>query len=370
MLRHFCLVGLALSLTACAPRTATTARVQSAIVAGTVDDHDAAVVVWEAHVAGDPFEELCTAEIISPHVVLTAAHCTKDPGVAVDYHVSGDVELTPRTKRVELDEVHRPAEFVNQLDAITSNGYDVAVGISYAGFSVPPISYNRAPLPRDYHKRKVRIIGYGISDTSDGLSAGTRREGTAQLADFSDKFVHLTGKKQSVCQGDSGGPALLTIAGHEAIVGLSSFAPLSCEPERGAVSTNVAFYADFIDSWVNQFDSAQQGLLGESCNSDRDCQSLLCGSASGDDGQPRSFCTDGCHPGDGEAACPSGYRCSDLDGDTFCMPPGSAAAPAPGGCDFAQSRPSANGAGAAASSMALAWAAALAARARRRRIRS
>jgi hypothetical protein len=344
MRRRFCIAWLVLAVGACTPAPsppASIGRLQRAIIAGVADAHDPAVLVWEAHVPGETFEELCTAEVISPHVVLTAAHCTHDPGSSVDYHVSSDLELTRSSTRIAVDEVHRPDEFVNELAAIMSDGYDVAIGISRAGFTVPPISYNRVPLVPAYEKRQVRIVGYGLSDTSDDMSAGMRREGTAQLASISDKFVRVKGKRQTVCQGDSGGPALLEIAGKEAIVALSSYAAATCDTARGATSTNVAAYAEFIDRWVDRFDPPGQALLGETCLIDRDCASRLCGAATatasdgGTGDRERSFCTTACDP-NGAAVCPAGYRCSDVDGDTFCMP---AVADDQGGCAFGGGRP-------------------------------
>jgi hypothetical protein len=262
MRRRLCIAWLALAAGACAPSPPPLGRAQSAVIAGNADTHDNGILVWEAHVPGDDYEELCTAEVISPHVVLTAAHCTKDPGSPVEYHVSSDAQLSVSSQRVRLDEVHRPDAFVNSLSAIMANGYDVAVGISRVGFGgVTPLSYNRVPLVRAYNKRQARIVGYGLSDTSDDASAGTRRDGVAQLSIVDEKFVGLKGRKQTVCQGDSGGPALLTIAGRESIVALSSYAAATCDPARGATSTNVAYYADFIDGWVDQLDPPGQAAF-------------------------------------------------------------------------------------------------------------
>src|SRR5678809_1164168 len=53
---------------------------QSAIVGGTTDSGDPAVVLV---IIGDPnggYIYMCTGEVISPHVVLTAGHCTTGSG--------------------------------------------------------------------------------------------------------------------------------------------------------------------------------------------------------------------------------------------------------------------------------------------------
>src|SRR5438874_4194631 len=53
------------------------------IIGGTVDTGDNAVVLLYMTVPGGTGGALCTAEVISPHVLLTAAHCTggEDPTV-------------------------------------------------------------------------------------------------------------------------------------------------------------------------------------------------------------------------------------------------------------------------------------------------
>src|SRR3954463_12314649 len=110
--------------TACAPTAPRTGQARSPIVAGAVDAHDAAVVVWEAHVPGDKLEELCTAEVSAPREVRPTAHCTKDRGTPGDYHVSSDVMPAGSNHRIALDEVHRPDESASDLQSITGNGYD------------------------------------------------------------------------------------------------------------------------------------------------------------------------------------------------------------------------------------------------------
>src|SRR5947209_8323757 len=66
-------VGAACS--ACSPAAAPVAASDQPIVGGTVSADDPAVVLILGAKPGAPIATLCTGEVVSPHVVLTAAHC-------------------------------------------------------------------------------------------------------------------------------------------------------------------------------------------------------------------------------------------------------------------------------------------------------
>src|SRR5215470_4678966 len=60
------------------PRSASEAQTEAAIIGGTTDTGDPSVVALFAHQPGAQNGALCTASVIAPTVLLTAAHCV-DP---------------------------------------------------------------------------------------------------------------------------------------------------------------------------------------------------------------------------------------------------------------------------------------------------
>src|SRR4051812_30183353 len=118
------------------------------IVNGTTDSGDPAVVLMFAAMAGSNQASLCTAEIISPHVLLTAAHCVSPDtvGANVTFHVfTGAVfsSSAPASEFLSVKEVHFDTAF-NKMSP--ENGHDVGVVILNAPTTIAPVPYQRTPL--------------------------------------------------------------------------------------------------------------------------------------------------------------------------------------------------------------------------------
>jgi MYXO-CTERM domain-containing protein len=323
-MRKWLCVCLALSACTAVPATVSVDR---AIVEGTIDRSDAAVVMWWAHNPGDPTGFVCTAEIVSPHVVITAGHCVVGTGSVFEVYLDTTGFGGPPSAEVVLDEVHVHPDYSVGSDGVPTQG-DLAVGIARGGFSVPPLSYNHTPLSTSSVGRSVRVVGYGITSATDSLhqTAGTRRQSTMTVAGIDGRLITLTSSDGNTCEGDSGGPAILPIAGNDAIVGVTSFGVSACQPAAGGTDTNVAAYVDFIDQYVDALDPPQPRKIGDACAINRDCMGDVCARVGG-----KSFCSAACDPA-AKDTCPKGYACTDIDGATFCAPPRS-------GCDVGAGAP-------------------------------
>jgi secreted trypsin-like serine protease len=255
MLRNLVFLAAALSLAACAGADAddSTDVDTDSIIGGTNDNGDPAVVALFAHAPGDNAGFICTATVISPTVLLTAAHCvdpaSTGPGLVTDVVFSPDFNTAPASSIVRAKETHfDPAFDVNDL----GNSHDIAVVILPSPTSIAPKPINRAPITNALLNRSVRIVGYG-SNTHANAGAGRKRQTTTTLKAFDANLLRIGTSSRQTCHGDSGGPAFMTINGVETIVGVTSFGndvseTLVCI--NGGFDTRVDRFTGFVDQFL------------------------------------------------------------------------------------------------------------------------
>jgi MYXO-CTERM domain-containing protein len=300
---------------ACSSPPAIGERTQS-IINGTTDSGDPAVVMVLSQVPGSMYASLCTGEVVSPHVVLTAAHCV-DPAVvgtgAKSVVFTGLTLSTtsPMSEFLGVAEVHYDTAF--SKDAPEA-GHDIGVVILKAATTIAPVLYNRRPVTSAMVGQAARLVGYGITDPGDtmGTTAGTRRQAPTKLVNYSGIMTEFQDDQHTICEGDSGGPAFMMIEGEERIVGVTSYGYRQCPMTMPGVDTRVDHYLDFIDKWVTQLDPPPKGA-GDSCSSDAECYPRLCTSTS-----MGKVCEQSCDPSASTSSCPDGTQCASVDGQNLC----------------------------------------------------
>jgi len=223
------------------------------IINGQPDNGDPAIVALFAKFQGEDQGALCTGTIISPTVVLTAAHCV-DPAAMQGHTVESFTVITEPnltdgvdpSARLAVAETHFHPEF--DINAVQS-GKDIAVAILAQPTTIKPIPFRHSALINQH--AKIRMVGYGLDDGINQTGAGIKRQAKSSLNSFDDLFVKhgalFVGPR--ICNGDSGGPILAVSAGKERVIGVNSFGFIFCLGE--ASSTNVTSYGDFIAQFVN-----------------------------------------------------------------------------------------------------------------------
>jgi secreted trypsin-like serine protease len=193
---------------------------------------------------------LCTASVIAPKVLLTAAHCVS-PAVVGEGLVYKAL-LAPNlmdsanpSPKIDVAEVHWDQAFNAQA---LPNGHDIAVAILAEPINVAPLKFNRAPLSG---VTTARLVGYGLNDGVNQTGAGVKRTAEVPVASVDDKFV-VTGSwfGTTMCSGDSGGPVLANVNGEDVIVGVNSFGFMYCVGTGS--STRVDTYASFVDQYLDR----------------------------------------------------------------------------------------------------------------------
>jgi V8-like Glu-specific endopeptidase len=327
--------------------TAHVAPVEQPIIGGMDDSGDPSVVLIIAQMPGSSTASLCTGEVVSPHVVLTAAHCV-DPaviGAGNVFHVYTGANITTDppsgANTYTVRETHYNMQFNPQN---LTGGNDVAVVITNKPLPLAALTMNKTPIDDSLLNQPLRIVGFGINMGTDttGMSAGIKRQTMVTLNQYDAVLIGFGDAQHDTCEGDSGGPAFLMLGGQEVIAGITSFGPQGCM--QGGFDTRVDVYASsFVDPYIVQFDGpgavtsnpdlapppdlagapndAGAGATGDDCTADSQCKSGLCAKtgASG-------FCTKSCDSSVANS-CPAGLTCGQIDGQPFCVKNS-------GGCDM------------------------------------
>jgi secreted trypsin-like serine protease len=184
----------------------------------------------------------CTATLIAPAVMITAAHCTTDPRLWNE--VSFD--QVPNIFAPHGAEGWIGAALVASplYDGDTSHGHDVAV-VLLAGRPQRPLVPLASPPPVGSN---LIAVGYGMNVFgSDATGSGERRAVSLPLLSLSEHELVAGRDGQSTCHGDSGGPLF---AG-DALVGITSYGDsVDCHNSGHfmRVDDNVAFLRSYVPS--------------------------------------------------------------------------------------------------------------------------
>ncbi|TPV94661.1 MAG: S1 family peptidase [Myxococcales bacterium FL481] len=168
--------------------------------------------------------ELCTGTMLSPTVVLTAAHCLarlddNSPPVNVFAGTSSSaLEAQSEALRYAIH-----PQYCLPDDCVDDN-YDIAYIILADGMDVGTIE----PITNqhDYDRliaagASVTLVGYGSTESGE---IGTKHKVTTAITKFSEtgKEFYAGGDGKDSCHGDSGGPALVQSGGAWKLAGVLS----------------------------------------------------------------------------------------------------------------------------------------------------
>lgn len=244
---------------------------QAQVTNSTVDATDPAVVALVN--ASDQVR--CTATVIAPHTLITAAHCIE----------SGD----PRTLRAFVGTTIPDGAFLAIADARSHPGFDpggrdIAVITVRDEAPVTPIAIEAATLDDSYIGTPIRVVGFGLTRPGAGDS-GTKRVGTAGIASVQAEEVIAVPDPSLSCLGDSGGPALLPAG---TIAGVVSRGDAMCVDH--AVYTRIdAARAILVDPYLAET-AAGTAAIGDACLYEEQCSAGTCAASEAD---PAAYvCTD------------------------------------------------------------------------------
>jgi Trypsin len=214
----------------------------------------AAVTLNPAIYSGDPFQrQFCGATLVTPSILVTAAHCVYDDSTGTFFPVSDHASVTGRTTLTTTAEGQEIPwsnyfVFVDGSGTPMYNG-DVAGGwdVVFAQLASPSPSFNSTPImiaganeagswaPGD---ENAWATGWGTTSFMgakspalrevhiDMIADSTCASGTFYGATFDPETMVCAGEAaggQDTCQGDSGGPLVVPVGGAFRLVGDTSF---------------------------------------------------------------------------------------------------------------------------------------------------
>jgi V8-like Glu-specific endopeptidase len=215
---------------------------QNAIVGGTVDDKDAAVVAINIESTGFA---VCSGTLIAPDVVLTAGHC---PLEHIWVRQGTSVRNVGWTSHTSVRAAVKHPGFTGE-----GKHYDVAlIQLDEPLKDVTPLPLSDTPLSDADIGSVVRHIGFGTTGDDWNYvkkiaTGGLKRQASFPITKIDDFFLWSGAPGKQTCIFDSGGPTLLTKDGVERLIGVVSAGP---DCTQDGYDTRID--RDDILSWIDQ----------------------------------------------------------------------------------------------------------------------
>lgn len=261
---------------ACAPsggRGETDTR-RDAILSATPDPATSSVFLLDLRFSNNR-ASICSATLVSPKVLLTAAHC-------IDAAREGAATVTvTATNKADDSDLHS-SDFIAVTRTAThpqygGEGAEGSTDLALLLLASAPAGVAAKPLlrtaPGTWLGQSLRLVGYGRTAASVNDGA-TRRSALVSISQVtSNELKFGTAGMTGICSGDSGGPGLITVRGVERVAGVHSYVTSS---DCGIGSDiRVDSNLSFIDSFISTYDATRcvsDGRCDANCSiPDADC---------------------------------------------------------------------------------------------------
>jgi hypothetical protein len=181
-------------------------------------------------------ELFCSATVIAPRVVMTAAHCLAlvDPAAEITVFFGPDTAEPGETILV-VDRLRHPDW---SFDAQPN---DIGLLALDADAPETPIPPSTRALTEDDLGTEVELVGYGKTDEL-AEDYGLRRTGMTPIANFEPYRITIGPGPPTICHGDSGGAVLLD----GAVIGIHSRSDCDFLNLAERVDAHMTFIDDFV----------------------------------------------------------------------------------------------------------------------------
>lgn len=270
-----------------------TSRRADGLVGGAVDDGGYPEVVMLRAVftndAGVSQGFACTGTVITPRVVLAAAHCFNENGGPPGTRLTGvfvhNFDVAPPTNSALWVAATTWRKHPSWTASAPMNNDLGLLQMAAPIAGVTPHPYLNRPLVSADVSRPMEVVGYGIT-SSGGSGAGTRRFVSLPLRGLTSAHLQLGNMSTAgICNGDSGGPSFITERdGIRRVAGVHSYTQPTGNCMDG-LDTRVDLYGPFIRQFLMDTGGAscvEDGLCATGCATpDPDCVCQADGTCNG-----------------------------------------------------------------------------------------
>lgn len=268
---RYYILFLWMNLLACGPDNQHATQAQTILNGQEVSENNYRSVI--AIIMND--SSMCTGTLVSPHVVLTAAHCVQ--GFESFSILFGNIVDQPLASLQTNDSWVHPDYDAQQL----YNDIALLRLVDNPPAGILPLPYLTAhnAVIQDDIGQPIDMVGFGQTEVG---SSGTKMIGTNELwlvctsaSGCIENGYYAPNKTfcqdqspSGICFGDSGGPGFIMRQGKQYVAGVASFVGtetcggIGCHTKVGAFEAEIK---DFIN-----------GELGAFCDANTECQSGIC----------------------------------------------------------------------------------------------